>query len=102
MDTRARNLTWLPLFVALSLPPSGCGIGLAGRGAPATAAAPGDTSVRSMLIVAKTQEGEGAVRPAPYGPPEPRQEREPFGLVPEPLACLVHHDCFLPVNLHAS
>ena len=55
-----------------------------------------------MLIVAKPQEGEGVVRLAPYGTPEVRQERKPFGFVPEPLACLVHHDCFLPVNLHAS
>jgi hypothetical protein len=102
MDMRARNLTWLPLFVALSLPLAGCGFGLAGREAPVTAAAPGATSVRSMLIVAKPQEGEVAVRPTPYGTPEVRQEREPFGLVPEPLACLVHHDCFLPVDLHAS
>ncbi len=100
MDTRARNLTWVALLVALSLPPSGCGTGLAGKGAPATAAAADNMSTRSMLIVANPQGREEAVRPTPYGTPEPRPEREPFGLVPEPLACFVHHGCLLPTNLH--
>src|SRR5262245_36306765 len=106
MGTRAGTLTWLPFFIALSLLPSGCGAGLTGREAPSPADALGDTGVRSMLVVAKPQAGEGAERqperPALYGPREPRMARRPYGLVPEPLVCLVRHDCLLPLNLHAS
>ena|SRR5262245_54250216 len=104
MGTRIRNLAWFPLFVSLSLPPLGCGAGLAGREAPPTAAAPGNTSVSSMLIVAKPREGEEAARqtarPTPYGTHEPRQEGGPYRLVSDPLACLVRHECLLPLNLH--